>query len=691
MSLVVSEMQAARVDPECRHAGKLVRKLCLSDLAIGFRKRGADTKEVNDLIQKLLLRTPGLTQLSLAHMRYSISRWETLVVRELPPLRSLHTLNLSDIVVSSDALRGAVAGAAATLQRLYLANTLVIDALRPASILAPIVGLREGPPGEGEGTGVRECWSSLRASAIYVTLPQLRALDLSHSAVEAKALLSFVEAHPSLAELYLAKIRLSKKTKKMMEWEHFVNSPVWPSPKYSKVLARLKARAALAIFDSELHNQAERALFDASPNEGARRLEDADGVAFLSALARVPKDACAGLDARNSNGRTAFIEAVVGGNLDLAQRLQELGADPEAVCHAHPHFAASPAKRWGSPFPFFPWVAPSPRFVGEEEGASPLHLPFRIRSRESPEDPKALAEVLRSLGLAPLVNARTHSGRTPLHVHATEGTDRSGLVVSALLALGSDPFIKDAAGENALFAVLQNFGSGVAAVEALMRTHPGLLETTDARGRSPLARLEVLQGVSSGILQALARVGAKSAEWLAAALHVAVAMMSSEDPAGFLIQSLLARPGADPNARGSGGRTLLMAAISVHYDRAWRPLLADPRIDLTARDDAGRTALHYAVMGECVNDAAFAELLKRPVDVNAIDGEGSTVLHLLLRPTHKNFTKAALLRLFERADVDTNLADSAGRTPLSLAVGCSEEVLSALASRAGGAGGSERS
>eukprot|EP00741_Cyanophora_paradoxa_P004897 tig00000849_g4752.t1 len=667
-----------------RHAGEHVRRLCLSGLFVRGVER--DAKLVEELVHKLLSLAPALSHLSLAHMRCLhdtdeargnswaalmmgmherdpnvslCSLRDPIIVRELPPLRSLHTLNLSDIVVSSDALRGAVAGAAATLQRLYLANTLVIsNAPACTSVLTPLAGLR---------------------------LPQLRALDLSHSIVEAncKALVEFVNAHPSLTELYIARLKLPP-TERMTEakWDSFVQLTEWPSPKYTKLRSRLERRDALAIFDSELHNQAEQTLFKASSNEGACLLEDAGGVAFLAALGRVPKNACAGLDARDGSGRTALIEAVRKGNLKFARRLQELGADPLAVCHPHPHFAASPAKRWGSPFPFFPRVAPSSPDMGKEGGATALHLEFHRYPHELPQDPEALAEMLRSLGLAPLVNARTRLGKTPLHIHA-KFNHGSAFSVSSLLRLGANPFLKDAFGDNALFVALCRTSCGEV-VRALLGAHPGLFRTTDAQGRSPLERLKALRSVSSGTIWALVDAGViEDPEALAAALHVAVGENAHWENRGRrsdrpeLLPFLLARPGADPNARGTNGRTLLMEAISAHNVSAQQMLLADPQLDVSARDDAGRTALHYAVMGYFEDNAAiFSELLDRRVDVNAIDCEGSTALHLLLRPMKdvhfEGFRPTSMMMLsalLEHADVDINIRDCAGRTPLFLAVG----------------------
>eukprot|EP00741_Cyanophora_paradoxa_P016036 tig00000042_g15481.t1 len=685
-----------------RRGGEHVRKLCLSGLFL----RRVNAKRITSHLQihKLLSLTPGLTRLSLAHMcilapypgREDLTRLEAVVIRRLPPLPSLHTLNLSDTRVSSDALRALLTGASATLQCLYLSNTLIEgsgnkgDRSTPhyASVMRPLAGMR---------------------------LPRLRALDVSHSVVEAGPLVEFVNAHPSLSDLYLAKLRsppalepAALKTPPL-QWDRFLKLPAWSLDAYPPVFASFERRAALTIFDSELHQLAGKLLFG--------EWDPAKGAELVSALSRVPRDACAGIEARTGDayldGRTPFLSAMEHGHFKFARDLEQAGADVCAVCRPYPHFAASPAKRWGSPFPFFPPKDPPFYSCRErvEGGSTALHALNKLyykRSEEPEQDPRVVAQELRALGLAPLRDARSPTGNTPLHVHASDSSSRfmcrnAAITVSALLALGSDPFLQDRAGDNALFSALRTQDPCDEVVRALLTTHPGLVHTTDAQGRS-LARL--VTSTEKGdrkciavrrpkVVGALLDAGAISwGEDAAALLRLLVAGFESsncerdlETVLGIL-RSLLSLPGADPrltfpgmdpNARGEGGRTALMDAVNVRHQGAVlhvAALLAVPGVDLDARDDAGRTALHHAAVRYHSNN--FLALLRHPVDVNAVDGEGMAVLHRLFSDSVCDSTAERLKKLVERPDLDPNLADRSGCTPLFLAIKCRPQALARL-------------
>eukprot|EP00741_Cyanophora_paradoxa_P022840 tig00021521_g22060.t1 len=330
------------VDACLKHAGHLVRRLCLS----GFFFRELGSEETSRIVNVVLSRTPHLTHLSLAHMRvpraddvkhfsedqsedgeydrdpYGDRRRQDelgivhpLVIRSLPPLRSLVTLNLSDVIITPDALRSVVSGASATLQSLFLSNTLVACLF---SKKKKSYSFRSD-----EDEKLRAHSMSVLLPIAELRLPRLRALDLSHSDVKDGLLVDFVNAHPSLADLYLVRL------KKDLDFD----KRTYRDESLIEVWKRIVDRELLGGLSPER-------ILDPKP------LDPGTFNRLFSALAKMPGDACAGLEARNAEGRTPFLAAVEAGDFDLARRLKEAGADTSAVCHPYPYFAASPAKRW---------------------------------------------------------------------------------------------------------------------------------------------------------------------------------------------------------------------------------------------------------------------------------------------------------------------------------------------------------
>eukprot|EP00741_Cyanophora_paradoxa_P022839 tig00021521_g22059.t1 len=346
---------------------------------------------------------------------------------------------------------------------------------------------------------------------------------------------------------------------------------------------------------------------------------------------------------------------------------------------------------------------------------------------------------LRSLGLAPLANARTWTRRraTPLHAHAARGHETA---VSVLLALGSDPFLQNGYGDNALFAAMRactrGEDHGLEVVRALLRAHPSLIHVKDRRGISPLDRavkqywchfLSRCSGTKFKRLEGgiLALVEAGAIEWgdtAAKLLREAV-----EAGAMGLVRALLALPGADPahafpslkpaaGTSASAGPSAFrctddasspdrrpqanapfsdvasymrqQAAQAQHkeYDEAegsriacmWHVTLSVPGLDLNARDQYGCTALHYAVR---TDTPTFLAVLERSTDVNAVNNEGLTPLHVLLNEdlamrAYDYILFETLSKLFERPELNAGLADRDGNAPLYLAVRGKAKVLS---------------
>jgi len=174
--------------------------------------------------------------------------------------------------------------------------------------------------------------------------------------------------------------------------------------------------------------------------------------------------------------------------------------------------------------------------------------------------------------------------------------------------------------------------------------------------------------------------------------------------------ALLLRKGADPNVHLAGNNTPLLLATKARRADLVR-LLLEANAQVDARDDSGNTALLYAVKNKSLEIVRL--LLARGADVNAVDADdwsvldvarasGDMAIHGLLlqagaRPrlakleernrtarilkTHAGQSSSdkllidaitqsnhALLAHLLKSPVDLSIQDSAGRTPLSLAV-----------------------
>jgi len=131
----------------------------------------------------------------------------------------------------------------------------------------------------------------------------------------------------------------------------------------------------------------------------------------------------------------------------------------------------------------------------------------------------------------------------------------------------------------------------------------------------------------------------------------------------FLQYFLKNAPEADVTATDKRGRTPFLTASAGNKGSAFF-LAGRPEINVAARDYQGVAALHSLV---CNCDMYAAELsafvLRRDVDVNVIDADGRTPLHYAVA----SCSLVGVVALLSRDDIDVNRADSFGRTPHEIA------------------------
>ena len=128
-----------------------------------------------------------------------------------------------------------------------------------------------------------------------------------------------------------------------------------------------------------------------------------------------------------------------------------------------------------------------------------------------------------------------------------------------------------------------------------------------------------------------------------------------------LIAKLLAHPDIEVNSQDGGGLTALHYAVLQRSESAVKGLLAHEGIDANIKDGNGLTALHHAVKG--YPTLVVRLLWHEAIDVNITDGNGLTALHHAILQRDQ-YTVEVLLG---HKDIDTEVKDSQGRTPLQLA------------------------
>jgi ankyrin repeat protein len=320
--------------------------------------------------------------------------------------------------------------------------------------------------------------------------------------------------------------------------------------------------------------------------------------------------------------------------------------------------------------------------------------------------------VLALLDRGAEVNAREHwFGETALMWAAAEDHPD---VVAALVDRGADVNLRSAAQEFARFrfnlatmvntvlprgsmtALMLAARQGALASARVLSGRRADLNLTDPDGTSALV-LAIINGhydvavhlVESGANPNLGDTSGMAALYAAVDMHTQPPMINrpTRKPSGKvdnldLIKALLAHR-ADPNLRlrtpllaryhntgdgqlGAGATPLMRAAKS--NDVAVMRLLLEGGADPTLRTGTGAQALMFAAgaaRGKPVRDAidAITLCLDRGADVNAVNDNGQTALHLAVEQSDD------VIKLLAARGARLDIKDRQGRTPLDLALG----------------------
>ncbi len=408
--------------------------------------------------------------------------------------------------------------------------------------------------------------------------------------------------------------------------------------------------------------------------------------ALVSGLVRSGAD----VDAPNAVGETPLHVARRHGDLPAANRLLQLGADPEARDHAGR--IADPVCHWepeGSSD--YGWLARSPAEsvqgclesgipVDARDEAGATFLARIVSARECCAD---FADVLAAFVASGAdVNAPDSAGRTPLHrALANFGSMPARIlrgVVSALLDAGADPNARHRGGWTPLHVAAGIFGESGPLVRMLAAAGADLDALNNA-GETPLHLAQ--EAVATATVRTLLELGADPAavDGVGATPDpVACERWSSEDFFALADADIVAAcvaAGADVRAvvgRYPAAEPLHLAAAGARDPAVVRVLL-EAGADMSARDDRlGYSALHHAA--ESGTGEVTRALLEAGADPHAwamgysVDwGWGWTPLHLAAKSNPDPDVVEALIEA--GADLDASSGESyrKGYAPLHYA------------------------
>jgi len=386
--------------------------------------------------------------------------------------------------------------------------------------------------------------------------------------------------------------------------------------------------------------------------------------AFVGDLGKVKSlmEAGTDADAKDQDGSTPLVMAVLGGHVDVVKFLVEEGADVQAT-----------NEQGYTPLLYALWyyktdiarllIEKGADVHGKDQwGWTPLHWVVRMNNMD-------LTELVLSKGAD--VHGKDQSGYTPLHWAVRLGNRE---LTELVLSKGADVNVQGKAGETPLeFAIYYR-----AVGQLLVEKGAEASSLQSAAFMGDLAKVKTFLDAGAGVnaknvasvtaLHAAASAGHKEVvEFLIGkGADISVSLRNGQTPLHWsasggsreIVELLISR-GADIDAKDKNKVTPLhTAAEQGNTDVAM--LLVAKGADVNAKDKWVWTPLHYACWKNHNETADF--LLAKGADVNAKALQVATPLHVAANRGHSD-----LVELLIAKGADVNAKNNDGKTALSLA------------------------
>ncbi|KAL6921635.1 hypothetical protein ACHAP8_011515 [Fusarium lateritium] len=145
----------------------------------------------------------------------------------------------------------------------------------------------------------------------------------------------------------------------------------------------------------------------------------------------------------------------------------------------------------------------------------------------------------------------------------------------------------------------------------------------------------------------------------------------------MLIAAFLIVAGADVDEPTTDGDTALMRSIKCRFSEQFARLVVHMKARINSIDNNGRSALHFSAASDVLEDETLPTLINAGADINLVDYEGHTPLHVAIQHAHWS---AATKLVQAGADLEVRLPD--GKTALHLTIAMrNQEFTQVLISR----------
>ena len=354
----------------------------------------------------------------------------------------------------------------------------------------------------------------------------------------------------------------------------------------------------------------------------------------------------ADINAKNQYGNTPLLAAIEKGHLEITRALLDKGADIKGEAGKELLFLAAE----NEDFELVRLLIGKGVDINTKNrgGETLLHIAVE----------KGHLEIVRALLEKNAdINAKNQYGNTPLLAAIEKGHLE---ITRALLDKGADINIEDNHGKTALDLAKE-------------KGHTGIVDVFREKELQGKKNEELFTAITKEDLEAVKKAIESGADVNAIGGYGRTPLFVAARNGNLGIVRLLLEHGADVNAANKYGRTPLYVASQGDNLEVVKELLKHGA-DVNAADKYGSTPLHIAASNG--NLKVVRLLLEHGADVNAADKYGWTALRSVVQ---NDYNKLELIKtLLECENINVNITDENGLTPLYIAVRCDHKEASRL-------------